>query len=259
MIKKNQWQHLLWAVCVLLISSCVSKKEILYFQDADTFKETDINYLENTIQPNDILSVVISAGIPETAIPYNFSDASGKIVNNNIEMMKLQGYLVSPEGYISLPILGKVFVKELTGTEVETAVYELLESGGHLVDPVVTVRLLNAKVTVLGEVNAPGTYSFTEQYLTVPQALGYSGDLTINGRRDDVLLIREIDGKRLITHIDLRTADWMNDPKYTIRPNDVLVVQPNDAKVKTAGYIGSVTTLIAVLSLALSVTILVTR
>jgi len=260
MIKKQTIQLYILAISSLLISSCVSNKEILYFQDADAYKETVISYQENTIQPNDILSVVISAAIPETAIPYNRSSGSSAVVNNtNLEVMKLQGYMVSSDGYVSLPVLGKVLAKEQTGSDLEAAISTLLESGGHLVNPVVTVRLLNAKVTVLGEVRQSGTFSFTEQYLTVPQALGYAGDLTINGRRDDVLLIRELDGVRSITHIDLTTADWMDNPKYTIKPNDVLVVQPNRAKVKTAGYIGNVTTIVAIASLVLSATILITR
>ncbi|MFD2552359.1 polysaccharide biosynthesis/export family protein [Bizionia sediminis] len=250
----------LWGLIGLLLSSCVSNKEILYFQDADNYSETAITYRENTFQPNDIVSVTISAAIPETAIPYNRNAGSNALVNNsNLEVLKLQGYLVSPEGFISLPILGKVAVTGQTSTEVENMVANMLETGGHLIDPVVTVRLLNAKVTVLGEVSRPGTFSFTEQYVTVPQALGYAGDLTINGRRDEVLLIRELDGTRRITHINLTTADWMQNPEYMIMPNDVLVVQPNKAKVKTAGYVGNVSTIVAIASLLLSATILITR
>ena len=260
MIKKQQIQLYILAVCSLLVSSCVSNKEILYFQDADTYKETAITYSENTIQPNDILSVVISAAIPETAIPYNRNSTSNAVVNNsNLEVLKLQGYLVNPEGFISLPVLGKVLAKEQTSTKLEAVIAELLETGGHLVDPVVTVRLLNAKVTVLGEVKNSGTFSFTEQYLSVPQALGYAGDLTINGNRNNILLIREMDGTRRISQVDLTTANWMENPEYMIKPNDVLVVQPNRAKVKTAGYVGSVTTIVAIASLLLSATILITR
>ncbi len=258
MIKKQIKNFGFLALVGLLISSCTSNKEILYFQDGEAYSETAINYQENTIQPNDILSIIISAAIPEAAIPYNIG-TSGSTTIGSIETLKLQGYLVNPEGYVSLPVLGKVIAKQKTGTELEEEIVRLLEKGGHLVNPVVTVRLLNAKVTVLGEVTQAGTYSFTEQYLTLPQALGYAGDLTINGRRDDVLLIREIDGKRVIKHLDLTTANWMGNAEYNIKPNDVIVVQPNDAKVKTAGYIGNVSTLVAIASLILSATILITR
>lgn len=257
MIKTQKIQLLLCALCGIILSSCVSNKEILYFQDADSFKETTVEYRENTMQPNDILSVTISAAIPETAIPYNRQ--SNTNFGTNVELLKLQGYLVSPESLISIPVLGKVNVKEQTTSELELTIANLLETGGHLVDPIVSVRLLNAKVTVLGEVARSGTFTFTEQYLSVPQALGYAGDLTINGRRDDVLLIRETDGVRSITHIDLTTADWIENPEYMIKPNDVLVVQPNRAKVKTAGYVGNITTIVSIASLILSATILITR
>ncbi|WP_452229288.1 MULTISPECIES: polysaccharide biosynthesis/export family protein [unclassified Lacinutrix] len=250
---------LLLILCAVFCSSCVSNKEILYFQDADTYKETKIEYRENTIQPNDILSVTISAAIPETAIPYNRITSTNAASNTSLEMLKLQGYLVNPDGTISLPVLGKVVAKQLTNSQLETAIGNQLETGGHLRNPIVTVRLLNAKVTVLGEVQSPGTFTFTEQYLSVPQALGYAGDLTINGRRDDLLLIREVDGIRKIKHVNLTTANWMDDAEYMLKPNDVLVVQPNRAKVKTAGYIGNVTTIVAIASLVVSATILLTR
>ncbi|TYC08817.1 polysaccharide export protein [Bizionia gelidisalsuginis] len=257
MIKTQNIRLLIIALCGVVLSSCVSNKEILYFQDADSFKETTIEYRENTVQPNDILSVTISAAIPETAIPYNRQTSSN--YGTNVELLKLQGYLVSPEGLISIPVLGKVLAKEQTTSALETAIATRLEDDGHLVNPIVSVRLLNAKVTVLGEVQRSGTFSFTEQYLSVPQALGYAGDLTINGRRDDILLIRELDGIRSITHLDLTTADWMGNPEYILKPNDVLVVQPNRAKVKTAGYVGNVSTIVAIASLVLSATILITR
>lgn len=241
------------------LSSCSTNKDILYFQDAQIYKETEVAYRTNTLQPNDIIQVNISASLPETAIPYN--RIQGTNINlNNTEAMNLRGYLVSPEGYITLPILGKIEVWGQTTTQLEQTLLNMLKTGDHLVDPSVNVRLVNGKVTVLGEVRNPGTFVFLEQNLTVTQALGLAGDLTINGKRNDILLIREEDSKRRITHIDLTTAAWMVDPEFSkIKPNDVLVVQPNKAKVKTAGYIGNVSTLIAVTSTILSITILLTR
>ncbi|SEA68928.1 polysaccharide biosynthesis/export family protein [Bizionia paragorgiae] len=257
MIKQHLSSLLSLVVLAMLLSSCVSNKEILYFQDADSYKETNIEYRENTVQPNDILSITISAAIPETAIPYNRTTNTN--FGTNLEILKLQGYLVNAEGFVAIPVLGKVEAREKTTSQLEVLIAEQLETGGHLVDPIVSVRLLNAKVTVLGEVVRSGTFTFTEQNISVPQALGYAGDLTINGRRDDILLIRELDGVRSISHIDLTTANWMENPEYMIRPNDVLVVQPNRAKVKTAGYVGNVTTIVSIASLLLSATILLTR
>ena len=219
----------------------------------------DIVYYKNTIQPNDILSIDISAAMPETALPYNKQFGGGAINNTNIDVLKLRGYLVDSEGTVSIPVLGKVLVKGKTTMAIEDEIAQKLESGNHLVDPVVSVRLLNSKVTILGEVNGPGTFSFTEESLSVPQALGYAGDLTINGKRDEIMLIREVDGKRTISQVDLTTADWMSDPEYIIKPNDVLVVMPNRAKVKSAGYVGTATTVMAITSTLISIAILIFR
>jgi polysaccharide export outer membrane protein len=131
--------------------------------------------------------------------------------------------------------------------------------GGHLAVPNVNLRLINDKVTVLGEVNQPGTYNFTEQNITLMQALGYAGDLTINGKRNDILLTREINGMRQITHIDLTSANFMNSPYYFVKPNDLIVVNPNNPRVKNAGYVSNIGTVLTIASLALSITILLTR
>ena len=121
------------------------------------------------------------------------------------------------------------------------------------------MRLINAKVTVLGEVNQPGTYNFTEQNITLLQAIGYAGDLTINGQREDIIVMRDEEGIRQITHIDLTTSDWLDSPYNFIKPNDVIVVNPNNPKVKSAGFVGNVGTLISVVSILFSTIVLITR
>lgn len=243
----------------LVLSSCASKKDLLYFQDAANYAAVPLANVKSIVEPNDILSITVSALVPETALPYNIQLGGGAGVTPNIETMKVQGYLVSDEGLIVFPLLGDIEVKGKTTAQVAQELKKILESGGHLVNPTVNVRILNAKVTVLGEVNHPGTFSFSEQYLTLPQALGYAGDLTINGKRNDILLIRETAGVRTITHIDLTTASWMNDPKYAVKQNDVLVVNPNNPKIKTAGYIGNTSVVLTIASLILSSIVLLTR
>lgn len=245
------------AAFVLLLQSCASRKDVLYFQDRTTHKSSTIEYTGSLIQPNDILSITLGAKIPETVIPYNNQQVGNNM--SSIEAIKLQGYLVSPEGTIVFPILGNLSVSNKTTSTLEQELRNTLKTGGHLVDPSVSIRLLNAKVTILGEVNKPGTYSFTEQYLSVPQALGYAGDLTINGKRKDIILIRESEDRRTIKHLDLTTTKWMNDPDYNIRKNDVLVINPNDSKIKTSGFIGNSATILTIASLVLSSVILLTR
>ena len=119
--------------------------------------------------------------------------------------------------------------------------------------------LLNAKITILGEVNAPGTYNFTEQNITILQALGYAGDLTINGKRDDIIITRDVNGVRKISHIDLTSTDFMNSEFYFVKPNDNIIVNQNNPRVKESGFIGNIGTVLTIASLALSITILLSR
>lgn len=252
--------RLLYIILIsILFFSCASRKDIIYFQDAGNYASVATNLKPVSIEPNDILSIRIGALVPETALAYNIQAANTVGVSSTLDILKVQGYLVSPDKTIVLPILGEINTAGLSVKDLETKLKAELEKGGHLVNPSVAVRILNAKVTVLGEVKSPGTYPFLEQSISIPQALGYAGDLTINGKRNDILLIRESEGKRTITHVDLTTADWMNNEQYQVHQNDILVVNPNDAKVKTAGYIGNASTILTIASLILSSIILITR
>ena len=245
-------------VLLLVITSCASRKDILYLQDADANYSSKIEYQNATIQPNDILKITIETLEPLAALPYN-RGVSGSASANSPELMQLMGYLVSNEGEINFPVLGQISVSNLTTRQIEDKIKELLVEGGHLNNPNIVVRLLNAKITILGEVNAPGTYTFTEQNITVLQALGYAGDLTINGKRDDIIITRDVNGVRQISHIDLTSTEFMNSEYYYIKPNDNIIVNQNDPRVKQSGYIGNVGTVLSVVSFALTLTILLSR
>ncbi|MEY4293069.1 MAG: hypothetical protein RIQ61_1467 [Bacteroidota bacterium] len=247
----------LWST--LLLQSCVFRKDILYFRDIES-NLGSISHKEPLVQVNDILHINVNTVIPEAAMPYNtLSSRPGGNQSNSIELLKLQGYLVSASGDIEFPILGRFSVAKKSTPVIAQELKEKLEKGGHLINPTITVRVINAKVTILGEVRAPGTYPFTEQFITIPQALGFAGDLTINGDRKEVLLIREMNGLRSIKKINLTESAWLNDPELQIRQNDILVVNPNIQKIKTAGLIGNVGTLSSVFSIVLSTIILLTR
>lgn len=243
---------------LIIMMSCASKKDILYLQDADENIQTKIIYQTPTIQPNDILNISVQTLVPEAAIPYNRGSGSGP-GQISIELLKLQGYLVSDQSTINFPNIGKIEVSNLTAEEVEMKIKRVLEDGEYLKNPTVTVRVVNAKFTVLGQVNSPGTFTFTEQNITILQALGYAGDLTINGKRDDIIITRDVNGSRVISHIDLTSTDFMTSEFYFLKPNDNIIVNPNDPKVKQSGFIGNVSTVLTVVSLALTVTLLLTR
>ena len=238
-------------------SSCASKKDIILFGDIQESAQNNVLYALPKIQVNDILDVKISTLNPETALPYNSVLSLNAV--NSIELLKLQGYLVSAEGKIILPVLGAIVAKEKTTAALEKEIVSILENNGHLKNPTVTVRILNAKVTVLGEVKMPGTYNYTEQTISLPQALGYAGDITIEADRKQVWLIREEDGVRKYHKIDLTKSDWFTSPYYIIKQNDVVYVTPNNVKVKSAGFIGNTTTVLSVISILLTTYVLLTR
>jgi len=251
---KNFYNYL---IGLLIMSSCASKEDIYYLQDAELNAVGEFVYESSLIQPNDILKITVDSSEPLTSLPYN--RGASLTSQQNIQVMQLEGYLVDSKNMINYPVLGTISTLNLTTQNLAELIKTELVERGHLTDPNVIVRLLNAKVTILGEVKAPGTYNFTEQNITLMQALGYAGDLTINGKRDDILITREVNGVRQVTHIDLTSAEFMKSPYYFVKPNDVIIINPNEPKVKSAGFVGNVGTVATVISLVLSVTILLTR
>jgi polysaccharide biosynthesis/export protein len=242
-------KKLLLLFVIFAIFSCASKKDLLYFGDVNFKEKETIKFIEGKIQTNDILSIQITSNKPELAALYNTPNSS---------TLATSGYLVSQEGFITLPVLGKFKVKDLAFSALENVLTKTLIDNKHLLDPVVSVRLMNAKFTVLGEVKSPGTYTFNEQNISILQALGYAGDLTINGKRKDVLLIREENNVRTYTTIDLTSKKWF-EKSYYIRPNDVIYVNPNGPKISSSGYIQNIAAVLGVISLAITSVLLLTN
>ena len=247
--KQTKFFLFIIGIFLLTMSACSSKKDLIYFSDINLNEQDEIVFLPGKIKVNDILSIVVSSSSPELAMVYN--------ANQNTSTFT--GYLVTVDGTIILPILGKIKVQDLTLLELENELVKRLIEGNHLSNPIVTVRLTNAKFTVLGEVRNPGTYTFNEQNISILQALGYAGDLTIHGKRQDLLIIREENNKKTYKTIDLTSKKWFNSPYYYIKPNDVIYVNPNKAKVTSSGYIGSFGNLLAVFSIAISTLLLLTK
>jgi polysaccharide export outer membrane protein len=160
---------------------------------------------------------------------------------------------------INYPVLGKIGIDGLNENDLESKITQLLLEGNHLTNPTVKVRRVNSKFTVLGEVAKPGTYSYYDQHLNLFQALGYAGDLTIDGKRKDVKLIREENGTREVYTIELTKAELLNSSTYFIKNNDVIIVNPSFSKVKSAGFIGSPASVASIASLLLSITLLITN
>ena len=244
-------------VGLFLLSACSSKRNITYLNGVNEYANTDISKQKTPyiIQADDVLRIEIHSMVPEAAIVYN------RIPQNtnspqNINLLQLEGYLVSSDYSINFPVLGTLDVKGST-LELEKKITKLLLEGGHLVSPTVSVRLLNSKFTVLGEVSHAGTYTFLDRNLTLLQALGYAGDLTIDGERKDITLIREINGIRSARQLDITSKDILDNSAYYIRNNDVIIVNPNYNRIKSAGFIGSPQSIASISSILLSITLII--
>lgn len=244
-------------VGLFLLSACSSKRNITYLNGVNEYANTDISKQKTPyiIQADDVLRIEIHSMVPEAAIVYNRIPQNTN-ATTNLNLLQLEGYLVSSDYSINFPVLGTLDVKGST-LELEKKITKLLLEGGHLVSPTVSVRLLNSKFTVLGEVSKAGTYTFLDRNLTLLQALGYAGDLTIDGERKDITLIREINGIRSAEQLDITSKDILDNSAYYIRNNDVIIVNPNYNRIKSAGFIGSPQSIASISSILLSITLLI--
>jgi polysaccharide export outer membrane protein len=245
----------------IILSSCATKSQLVYLKDSskqNTYSKVDFSALKNTIEVGDILKIDVQTIVPEAAIPYN-KITTNNTSSQNLDVLKLEGYLVDDSKMINYPVLGKIGVDGLNENDLESKITQLLLEGNHLTNPTVKVRRVNSKFTVLGEVAKPGTYSYYDQHLNLFQALGYAGDLTIDGKRKDIKLIREENGTREVYTIELTKAELLNSSTYFIKNNDVIIVNPSFSKVKSAGFIGSPASVASIASLLLSITLLITN
>jgi len=241
----------------MTLLSCASKKDILYYQDIKNNNKSSINYISNEVQINDILYIKVSALISDSTEPFNQNSITANSLTTDV--LKLQGYLVAQDGTIVFPILGNITVAGKSTLQVQELLLKMIRDNGYIKDPIVSVRIINSKVTILGEVTRPGTYSFDEQNISLNQAIGYAGDLTINAVRKNVLLIREINGTRTYVKLDLTSSDWFTSPYYYVKQNDVIIVNPNGAKIMTSGYLNNIGTTLGILSFGLTIYILLKK
>lgn len=240
-----------------LLFSCATKKQILYFQDIDDLDNRNITTtFDPVIESNDILHITVSSFNLEVVKPFqrNTGLQSNTIGNNNIG---LQGYLVNKEGKIPFPVLGEITVAGKTRMEVEKMLKQKLLN--YVTDVVVDVRIVNFRITVLGEVTNPGVFIVKNERVTLPEAIGLAGDFTLDGSRKNIIVVREENGKRKVKRIDFTKADFFNSDFYYLKQNDVVYVKPTTKGVKKSGFIPDVPALLSLFTVVLSSVILLTR
>jgi polysaccharide export outer membrane protein len=235
---------------ILTLNSCADSKKLSYFNNIpnDTTTSIQLRNIETVIQKNDILQIVItSLDEATTRILNGMSVASttgSTLLNGSVS-----GYLVNEDGTVTLPLLGVIKAEGLTKSQLSAKIVSDLGLKKLAIDPVVSVRILNYKITVLGEVLKPGVIPVPNEKITLPEALGMAGDLTPYGRRDNVLLIREIDGKRTYKRFSLNNSQSFDRDFYYLQNQDIIYVEPNKAK---AGLSDRATQLVPIIISSLS-------
>lgn len=244
-----------------IVSSCVPRKRIAYFQDIENLQKTDIQFEPVTFKPNDILSITVSASNLESVIPFNLMVLSRPLTSSSNLMTSTNtqevGYLVDHSGSINFPVLGEIHVEGLNTRELRDFLTSKLEE--YIKDPIVNVRIMNFSISILGEVNRPGTFNISGERIALPEALGLAGDMSIFGRRDNVLIIREKEGKKVYQYLDLRDANALNSEFYYLQQHDVVYVEPNTAQRQSSSFNRNSSVYVSMASLLLSVLVIIFR
>lgn len=249
---------------ILFVTSCVSRQEIVYFQGLE---EAEAKMEEQTsknlkIKPNDLLTISVAATQQEAALPFNLPvigvpQGGGEVGLSATGRQQLQTYSVGKKGTIDFPFLGEVEVEGYSQEELANKLKSEIKR--YIQNPIVNVRIVNFEISVLGEVNRPGTFEVQDDYFSLPQALGLAGDMSIYGKRDNILVIREEDGRKTHAYLDLGDADILNSPYYYLQQNDVVYVEPNGPQMQSASYNRNAGVYISIASVLVSVAVLLTR
>lgn len=224
-------------LCLLVFASCTTTNKVAYFQNAqDTTYKQMLGTVEAPLQSNDFIKISISSLNAAASSIFNpFPVTDTKTDNTKRDAEQYVGYLISSDGYIEIPNLGKIKAAGLTKTQLKDLITKDILDKKLLVNPIVDIRYLNFQVTVLGEVASPSVITVPSEKISLVKALGMAGDITIYGKKDNVLLIREENGVRKTRHLNLNSSDFLNSEYYYLRPNDVVYVEPNRAKVAISG------------------------
>ncbi len=230
-----QWRNSLYIILLFLFASCASTKNTTYFNEqSDGILPTAVVAPETVIQPKDILGISVSSLNPQASSVFNSANFSYTTTTTNSETIQTTGYLIDSTGYLQFPVLGNIQASGNTTNQLKQEIVSQLTEKKLLVDPIVSVRYLNYKVTVLGEVGHPSTITIPGEKISLLEALGLAGDITIYGKKDNVLIIREEGDKKIIKHINLNTSDLFTSPYYYLKSNDIVYVQANSARVASA-------------------------
>lgn len=254
---------------LLLVSACANVKNIAYMQEIDKQLQTvaldDDQLYEAKIKPNDLLSITVVSTEPEASQIYNLispTPQSPTMDGGGLQSRPaLQNYLVDVDGNINFPVLGKIHVKGMTKKDLESYILEKIKPAFSKELPIVTIRIVNFSVNVLGEVNAPGRYMTEKESVNIFEALSLARDMTIYGKRENVKVLREdADGNKTYYTLNLNDKNIIHSPAYFLEQNDVVYVEPNKSRASSSRYgaeesyrISSISVLISLVTMAVTI------
>ncbi len=224
----------------ILIFSCKAPTDVVYFQDSNNLEKiTSKNSFTPVFKVDDIVSIFVMASDMDGARPFNLTQGSSLNISSTVGAYSGRNsdvdeptYLIDEQGNIEFPVLGKLKIAGLNRIEVKDMIKEKLKV--YIKDPIVNIRLKNFKITVLGEVKTPGSFTIPNERVTIVEALGLAGDMTIKGKRQNVMVIRETDGVNTYHRIDLTSKSIFDSPVYYLAQNDVLYIEPNKSQVRNS-------------------------
>ncbi|TBW26438.1 polysaccharide biosynthesis/export family protein [Gramella sp. KN1008] len=227
--------------CTTLLIGCATKDEIVYFENVKSLegKKNILNY-EPVIEPNDVLRINVSSSSVNEEIVKPFQmqgQGQSQQSGGGGQGSSLSGYLVDPEGNINFPVIGQLHVKGLTRGEIRKKLEKEIEA--YVKDPIVDVRIVNFSVTVLGEVNSPGRIQISDGRVSMPELIAMVGDISYDGKRENITIIREQNGVKSVGTIDMTETNLFNSPYFYLKQNDIVYVEPSYRAVKSAGFFTS--------------------
>ena len=258
--KFNRIKNILMVVLVtLFVTSCATKEDIVYFQDADlAHVSKSINTYTPTIEANDLVNIIVTALDIDAARSFNLISSVTTSTSGESQRQGLP-YLVDNDGNIEFPVLGTLKLGGLNIVQAKSLIKNQLKD--YIKNPIVNITIANFKVTVLGEVNNPGTFVVDNARISIIEALGLAGDMTIFGKRSNVLVVREQENnKKTYIRVNLTSEEVFNSPVYYLKQNDVIYIEPNKTRIKTSASVSNTTTTtISILSTVITITALLLR
>ncbi|MCS4166241.1 polysaccharide biosynthesis/export family protein [Sphingobacterium sp. BIGb0116] len=257
-ILKCSFAFLLSSIVLTIFNSCGSRKNMVYLQPDSTQINAIYEQHVPKIQANDILTIVVTAADPKVTAPFNpLSTMTSNNMTQSVDLALRPTYTVDNDGRITLPMLGNVHLAGLTRVEAIEKIRNELSQ--YIKDPGVNINFNNFRVSVLGEVAKPGSFILPSERVTVLEALGMAGDMTIRGIRQNVLLIREMDGQKTMHRLDLTKQETLNSPYYYLAQNDVIYVEPNKAQINNSKLGANTNIIISIAGLLITVISVLTR